>query len=212
MNLGLVHLVMATLLIFGAGGHGRVVADAAVRQGSWQQVHASDRDPARCNADLLPGIAMSTPDAALSSAQAVHIGIGDCASRRREAEKIGVHKLVSVVHPQASVSAHAVVGAGSFIAAQAVVAPTATLGLCVIVNHGAVADHDVVIGDYCHIAPGAVLGGKVRVGAGTLVGAGATVLPGVSICEGAVIGAGAVVRKDVTEPGTYAGVPAGRIR
>ena len=203
---------MTTLLIFGAGGHGRVVADAAVRQGSWQAVSASDRDPARCAADLLPGVASLLPEAALRNAPAVHIGIGDCAARRCEAEKIGVHMLVTVIHPQASVSTHASVGPGSFIGAQAVVAPTASLGICVIVNHGAVADHGVVVGDYCHIAPGAVLGGKVRIGAGTLVGAGATVLPGVSICEGSVIGAGAVVCKDVTEPGTYAGVPAGRIR
>lgn len=203
---------MATLLIFGAGGHGRVVADAAVRQGEWQTVAASDRDPARCEVDLLPGVRMSLPDAALADAQSVHIGIGNNVSRRLEAEKVGVHKLATVIHPQSSVSAHTAIGAGSFIAAQAVAAPTAQLGRCVILNHCAIADHDVVIGDYCHIAPGAVLGGKVRIGAGTLVGAGATVLPGVSICGDAVIGAGAVVCKDVIEPGTYAGVPAGRIR
>lgn len=202
---------MSSLLIFGASGHGRVVADAALRSGAFAAVVASDRDPVRCHGDLLPGVTLHPCEAALSGARAVHVAIGDNAAREREARALGLDRLVHVIHPQASVSPHASLAAGCFVAAQAVVAPMARLALGVIVNHGAVIDHDAQIGSFSHLAPGATLAGGTCVGAGVLVGAGARVLPGVSICDGVTLGAGAVVDRDITEAGVYAGIPARRI-
>jgi len=205
----------STLLVLGAGGHGRVVADAALRSG-WTRVFATDRDPARCRGELLPGVALLELEAALSTGLAVshrvHVAIGDAGGRRAESEAMGAARWASVVHPDATVSPHAVFDGGCFVAAQAVVGPGARLGAGVIVNHGAVVDHDNHIGNWCHIAPRATLGGGVTVGDGVLVGAGATVLPGLAICAGATIGAGAVVTAPVTQPGVYSGVPARRIR
>ena len=200
------------LLVFGAGGHARVVADAALKTGFWARVFASDRNPARCEGDLLPGVGLfPVGQAARDSGACVHVAIGDNTAREREAHTWGLARLMAVMHPSAMVSPFAVVGAGCFVAAGAVVAPQATLDVGVIINHGAVVDHDVAIGAFTHIAPGAVLGGAACIGARVLVGAGAVVLPGVSVCSGAVIGAGAVVLAPVTDPGTYVGVPARRI-
>lgn len=206
-------IALRTLLLFGAGGHARVVADAVLQSGVWTRVAASDRDPARCVGELLPGVRLlPLALAAQESRVRVHVAIGDCAAREREAVFWGVTRMVSVVHPAAMVSPFAAVGAGCFVAASAVVAPWAELGAGVIVNHAAVVDHDVRIGAFSHIAPGAVLGGAVCIGARVLVGAGATVLPGLCVCDGSIIGAGAVVCAAVTEPGTYVGVPARRIQ
>jgi sugar O-acyltransferase (sialic acid O-acetyltransferase NeuD family) len=199
------------LLIFGAGGHGRVVAEAAQAAGA-SIVLASDRSPVLCHGELLPGIALYRPDdRAIAEAPALHVAIGHNEAREREAQALGLQRLRSVCHPAASISPFARVGAGSFVAAQAVVAPGAQLGLGVIVNHGAVVDHDCRIGDFTHIAPGAVLGGAVRIGARVLIGAGAVVLPGRSVVGGAVVGAGAVVCESIDLPGTWVGVPARRI-
>ena len=118
----------------------------------------------------------------------------------------------TVVHPRASVSSFATVEAGSFVAAQAVLAPGAAVGRCVIVNHGAVVDHDAQVGDFSHVAPQAALGGHARIGRRVLLGAGAKVLSHVRVVDDVVIGANAVVHADITEPGVYAGVPARRIR
>lgn len=206
---------VSTLVILGAGGHGRVVADAAVLQVPARPLVATDRDPARCAGQLLPGVDLHTIDRALARDQGrahVHIAIGDNAARCREAQALGAQRLATVVHPRACVSPHAQVGAGCFIAAQAVVAPGAQLGQGVIVNHAAVVDHDVRVGDFCHVAPGAVLGGGVTLGAGVLVGSGATIRHGLTVGDDVLIGAGAVVCQDLTEPGVYAGVPARRIR
>ncbi len=204
---------MSTLVILGAGGHGRVVADAALSQEPQRAVVATDRNPARCAGQLLPGVALQALEAALAGADAlVHVAIGDNTARQRESEALGVRRLATIIHPHASVSPHAQIAQGCFIAAQAVVAPGARLGQGVIVNHGAVVDHDGQIGEYCHIAPGATLGGGVTLGAGVLAGSGSRILPGLSVCAGAVIGAGAVVHQSLSEPGVYAGVPARRIR
>lgn len=200
------------LVIFGAGGHGRVVADAALAMGCWSRIVATDRDPRRCSGELLPGVPLLAPAEALAVGAEVHIAIGAADARAVESAALASHALVAVLHPRAAVSPHAVLGAGCFVAAQAVVAPSAQLGACVIVNHGAVVDHDVRIGDYTHIAPQAALGGGAHVGRGVLVGAGALVLPGLRLADGVVVGAGAVVRESILEPGTYAGVPARRVR
>ena len=202
---------MSTLLIFGAGGHGRVVADAALGAGAWSRVIASDRDPQRCRGELLPGVPLLPIDEALAAADGVHVAIGDAASRRKEAVSLAAKPLATVVHPRASVSSHAAIGAGCFVAAQAVVAPGARLGSAVIVNHGAVVDHDVRVGDFCHVAPLAALGGGADLGTDVLVGSGASVLPGVRVAAGVVIGAGAAVCEDLAGPGRYAGVPARRL-
>lgn len=203
---------MSTLLVLGAGGHGRVVADAALRSGRWLALSATDRDATRCSGELLPGVALAAAASALPAATAVHIAIGNAQSREAEAGAVGAARLATVVHPDATLSPHAQVGAGCFLAARSVVAPRASLGNCVIVNHGAVVDHDVEVGGYSHVAPNATLGGGVRVGSRVLVGSGTSVLPGLSICDDAVIGAGSVVVADIAEPGVYAGAPARRIR
>lgn len=203
---------MSTLLVLGAGGHGRVVADAALRAGLWQGLNATDRDAARCSGDLLPGVHLGVASSVLPQATAVHVAIGNAHFREAEARAVGADRLATVVHPDATLSPHAQVGAGCFLAARSVVAPQARLGACVIVNHGAVVDHDVEVGDFSHIAPNATLGGGVRVGRRVLVGAGTAVLPGVSICDDTVIGAGSVVTANLAEPGVYAGAPARRVR
>lgn len=203
---------MTTLLIFGAGGHGRVVADAALLAGDWTHVLASDRDPARCVGELLPGVAVMRPEEATPASTAVHVAIGNAAAREREVATLAAGMLTTVAHPRASISVHAQVGAGCFVAAQAVVGPGARLGTSVIVNHGAVVDHDVAVGDFSHIAPLAALGGGAQVGRRVLVGSGACILPGVRVADDAVVGAGAVVADHLIEPGVYAGVPARRLK
>jgi sugar O-acyltransferase (sialic acid O-acetyltransferase NeuD family) len=201
---------VARLLILGAGGHGRVAADAALAEG-WQPVVASDRDPARWGPVLLPQVPVLSIEDAVARSTVVHVAIGSASAREWEAKAIGL-PLATIVHPHATVSTHAQIEPGCLLTARSVVAPGARIGTCVIVNHGAVVDHDVRVGDYTHIAPLVSLGGGVRIGSRVLVGSGASVLPGVRIGDDIVIGAGAVVCEDLAAPGVYAGVPARRVR
>jgi sugar O-acyltransferase (sialic acid O-acetyltransferase NeuD family) len=210
------------LLVFGAGGHGKVVADAGLAQVAavngrpppWQGVVASDHDQAKCRGELLPGVRLVPPDEArrlLQDGEALlHLAIGRNAHRAAQAAQFGGVGYACVVHPAASVSPNAQLASGCFVAAQAVVAVHAVLGQSVIVNHGAVVDHDCEIGEFSHLAPGAVLGGGVTTGSQVLVGAGARLLPGVVVGHGVTIGAGAVLTRDAAQ-GTWVGVPARRV-
>jgi UDP-3-O-[3-hydroxymyristoyl] glucosamine N-acyltransferase len=92
-----------------------------------------------------------------------------------------------------------------------VVNPGARIGRGVIVNTAAIVEHDCIVGDYCHLAPRAGLLGHCVLGDNVWLGANATVVQGVSVCSNVTIGAGAVVTSNITEPGTYAGVPARKI-
>ena len=100
------------------------------------------------------------------------------------------------------------IGAGTFIAATAVVNPDARVGEHCIINTGAIVEHDNVIGSFVHIAPGVNLGGRVIVGEGTDIFTNATVIPDVTIGKNCVIGAGAVVLKVAPDGVTMVGNPA----
>jgi sugar O-acyltransferase (sialic acid O-acetyltransferase NeuD family) len=199
-----VHLV-------GAGGHGRVVADALIAGG----LDCDRLVPRDGRAGLsIRGISVIAPETAPDMAgEKFHIAVGSASIRTRLYERAMAERAtpLTVVHPAAVVAADAVLGPGSFVAAGAIVSALARTGTAAIVNHGAVVDHDVVIGDFCHIAPNATLGGEVVIGDGVLIGSGAVVLPGVRIADGVVIGAGAVVVSDIGAPGTWVGNPARRL-
>ncbi len=200
-----------TLIVFGAGGHGRVAADAALLSGAFARVVASDRNPATWGSDLLPGVPVLSPEDAstLPGPRVVHVAIGNNPVRRDEAARLAaLGTLATVAHPSASVAASARVAAGCLITAQCVVGPMAELGVGAIVNHGAVVDHDCRIGAWAHVAPGARLGGAVLVGEAALVGAGSTVLRNLRVGAGATLGAGAVLLQGLPDGEAWAGVPA----
>lgn len=200
-----------TLVIFGAGGHGRVLVDAALLSHQWSAIVVSDRKLPENQSELLPGIRLVSAASALALSPSVHIAIGNNPSRQKEADAWGHDLLVSVVHPGAVVSIFSSLGAGCFVAAGAVVGPSAQIGMGVIINHGAVVDHDVRVGAFSHIAPNASLGGHVKVGQRVLIGTGAVVLPSMVIVDDVVVGAGSVVNGDLSERGVYAGIPARKI-
>lgn len=200
------------LVVIGAGGHGRALAELAGLAG-WQVVGFLDAAPQALHPGRLPVWAEdTTPRGGVPSlpggANAVALGIGDNAARRDAARRYAGWHQPPLVHPTASVSPSASIGEGAVVFPGAVVHTGASIGPAVVVNTSAVVEHDCRVGDGAHVAPGAVLCGGVRVGAGALVGAGAVVLPGVEVGEDAVIGAGSVVTTPVAAGKTVAGNPA----
>jgi sugar O-acyltransferase (sialic acid O-acetyltransferase NeuD family) len=206
------HQKKKPLLVFGAGGHGRVVAEAALLQGRWCQVNACARDLPAHQAELLPGVKLVELETVLELGTAVHVAIGNNAARQTEAHALGINLLASVVHPLASVSAFSHMGAGCFVAAGAIVAPEAAMGFGVIVNHGAVVDHDAKVGDFSHIAQRASVCGHAKLGHRVLIGAGAVVLSSVVLVDDVVLSPGSVANCDLLAPGLYSGNPALKIQ
>lgn len=200
-----------TVHVLGAGGHGRVVVDALQLLGYPVYVICVRDDRQVLDGSTMLGCAVETPAVPSRGLSGwVHAAIGSASIRRRLLEQCGLPsgRWLTVVHPRACVASSAELGPASMIAAQAVIGPSAHIQAGVIVNHGAVVDHDCQVGAYAHIAPCVSLGGSVRVGERVLVGAGARILPGVHIGDDVVIGAGAVVLTDVPSGQTWIGSPA----
>ncbi|MBQ4569525.1 MAG: acetyltransferase [Ruminococcus sp.] len=199
---------MNRFIIVGAGGHGKVIADNALKNGYTDIFFVDDNATGECMG--FPIIGRCSELEALNDGNTDFIiGIGSNAIRKRIAEEHSIN-WVSLVHPSVQVAVNVSIGKGTVIMAGAVVNACAQIGEHCIINTCAVIEHDNVVGSFAHISPGAKLGGTVCVGDLTHIGIGATVSNNINICSSCIIGAGAVVVSDAVECGTYVGVPARR--
>ncbi len=205
---------MTGLLILGAGGHGKVLADTASSTGCWNKIaFLDDRYPAISSVLSWPVLGTFRQAAAfLGEYSELTVAVGDNPLRVRLLRQFAGSGfgLPVIIHPTAFVSKGAVLEAGSVIFAQAAVNTGAKIGIGSIINTGATVDHDCVLGDGVHISPGVHLAGEVDVGNYSWLGIGAAVIQQISIGKNAVIGAGTVVIADVPANATVAGVP-GRV-
>jgi len=201
------------LYIIGAGGHGKVVLNAARTMETYTTIFFLDDDPAKhgrhiMNAEVV-GPASVLPDPAPGLDVFPAIGFDNelrLAILRRLLDR--GYSVPVLVHASAYVAPTAELGLGSVVMAQGVVNPDARLGLGCIVNTGATVDHDCELRDGVHLAPGVHLSGNVIVGARTLVGTGANIIHGMNVGADCVIGAGAAVVSDIPDGVVAVGVPA----
>jgi sugar O-acyltransferase (sialic acid O-acetyltransferase NeuD family) len=197
------------VLVLGAGGHARAVAEVA-RAAGWVVAGFTDRvrDPAR------PEILGGDDDVArLVRRRRLHgvlIGVGNTALGRRAELFAAFRSLAApaLVHPRASIARTAALDAGAVVMAGVIVGAGVAIGANAVLYSGAIVEHDSRVGAHAYLSPGAVLAGSVTVDEGAFVGAGAVVIPGVRVGAGAVVAAGAVVVEDVPAGATVLGVPA----
>jgi sugar O-acyltransferase (sialic acid O-acetyltransferase NeuD family) len=206
-------VALLPVLVFGAGGHGRVVAEVVQAMGLAVEGFVDDGVPA---GERVLGLPVLGTSAWLSqqSPRTVALGLGDNHQRQALAAALASagHTAGTFVHPRAWVSPTAQLGAGTVVMANAVVNAEARVGRGVILNSACVVEHECVVGDFAHISPRAALGGRAKVGARTHVGIGATVLNLATVGDDCIIGGGAVVLKAVESGVTAVGVPARRLR
>lgn len=193
---------MNRLIILGASGHGKVIADIAIKNGYDDIVFLDDNENVKECAGF-PVIGNSQDLKSLHGDKIV--AIGNEAIRARIQRDI---ETITLIHPDAVVGRRVRIGKGTVVMAGAIINSDTEIGDGCIINTAASVDHDCIIEDYSHVSVGAHLCGTVHVGKGTWIGAGATVCNNVNICAGCMIGAGAVVTKSLEMVGTYIGVPA----
>ena len=199
------------LLIWGAGGHGKVVLDVARSTKQFEHIAFLDDDPARsglafCECSLFGGFEQLDHLAW----SAFVVAVGDNHIRARCFSRALDNGLVAatLIHSTAIISPSAHIGRGTVVMPGAIVNAGAMIGENCIINSGVVIEHDCEIDSHVHISPRAVLGGGVKVGLFAHVGLGAVLLPRAVIGEESVVGAGAVVLKEVQSRCIVAGVPA----
>lgn len=203
------------VLVIGAGGHGRVVADA-LRAAGWKVLGFLD-SAVHLHGKYVDGLPVLGGDEHLRDHLPASVrlanGIGsttNTAVRRHVYERLTAagFQFETVRHPAATIASSAVLSTGAQVMAGAVLQPGVVIGEDTIINTGALIDHDCLIGSHCHVAPGAVLSGGVRIGDGCHIGTAANVVQGVTIGAEALIAAGAVVVGDVPASARMVGVPA----
>jgi sugar O-acyltransferase (sialic acid O-acetyltransferase NeuD family) len=200
------------IIVWGAGGHAKVVIDIIERISGATVAFVVDDAPATHGRSLCGYPIIGGRDALVARRAQVSAGIvaiGDNAARATVAAWLLEQgfRFASAVHPAAAVSREVRIGEGSAVMAGTVINFDTAIGAHAIVNTGATIDHDCAIGDCVHIAPGCHLCGGVSVGARSFLGAGTTVIPGVRIGENVVVGAGSTVLQDVPDGARVAGSP-----
>lgn len=194
---------MKKIVIIGAGGHGRVVADIAKACGYEKIVFLDDAD--------VPLISGKVSDfVKFKEGYSFIVAIGNSRIREVVQQELIENEcnVVTLIHPSSVIGSNVSFGVGTVVMAGTVINNGTIIGNGVIINTSSSVDHDNVIRDYTHISVGAHLAGTVSVGEHTWIGAGATVSNNICICEKCMVGAGAVVVKNIVKSGTYVGVPA----
>ncbi len=193
------------LIILGASGHGKVVADIAVNNKYDTIIFLDDNEKVK-TCGKYPVVGKTSEAESLDGD--IIVAVGNALMREKLQENIPYNRLISLIHPSAVVADDVQIGNGSVVMAGAIINPSTVIGKGCIINTASSIDHDCVIGDYVHVSVGAHLSGSVIVKDRSWIGAGVTISNNICICSDCIIGAGAAVVKDIKVSGVYTGVPA----
>ncbi len=197
------------IVIIGASGHGKVIADIAGLNG-YEEILFLDDDTSKRSCGKYPVVGTSKDIRQYKGNYDFIIAIGNNRIREKisdmlERENI---KQTTLIHPSAVIDETVKIKEGTVIMANAVVNAEVQIGRSCIINTASSIDHECILEDYVHVSPGVHVAGTVTIGKSTWIGIGATVINNLSICANCNIRAGAVVVKNVLESGDYQGVPA----
>ena len=192
------------LFIYGAGGHGRVIGDIALRNGYEIEFIDDGNNNFLTFKDFSKKYKKSK----------IVIGIGDNNIRKEKieiCEKLG-YELVNIIDKSVIVGSNVKIGQGTVIMPHCVINNSASIGKGVIINTGAIVEHDCIVEDFVHISPNAALAGGVKVGKSTHIGIGSSVIEQIEIGDNVIVGAGSVVIKNIEEYKKVVGIPAKELK
>lgn len=204
------------VVIIGAGGHAKVIADIITKSGD--KVVGFLDDNKKIDTNIIGNYKvigdfnnrfpmMINKD--YKDCEFI-IAIGDNERRNDIVNKTPGMKYYTAISPSAQIGIDVQIGEGTVIMPNVVINSSSKIGKHCIINTGAIVEHDNNIEDYVHISPNATLCGTVHIGKCTHIGAGSTIKNNITITDNCIIGAGAVVVKNIDESGTYVGIPANK--
>ena len=181
---------MKKIAIYGASGHGKVVADIAKLNGYDDIVYIDDGQNEFISFKDFLQQNFKIP---------IAFGIGNNQVRAKLYQKCIDKELEvkTLVHPNAVISNSVTIAEGTVIMAGAVINADATIGECSIINTSSVIEHDNIIGNFVHISPQVSCAGDVKIGDYTHIGISSCIIQGIAIGSNSIIGAGSVVVKNI---------------
>lgn len=194
---------MDSILLYGASGHGKVIADIAKNNGHILAGFIDDDVQKQTFLGLK--VYHHIADFKLQNFKLI-ISVGNNKIRKQIVEKLN-YSYATLIHASALISSSSKIGVGSVLMPNAIVNTCSKVGNHAIINTAAVVEHDCEIQNFVHISPNATIAGGVKIGEGTHIGAGAVVIPGVKIGKWVTVGAGAVIIRDIPDFCTVVGNP-----
>ena len=181
---------MKSIYIYGASGHGLVVADIARACGYDNIIFIDD------GKNIYP----TFEDITINNNIPITFGIGSNSIRAKlfEKAKNNGFQIVSLIHPSSIISPSVSIGIGTVIMPNVVVNANAKIGDGVILNTSCAIEHECIIEDFVHISPNVALAGNVKVEKFTHIGIGSSVIQGKIIGSYCIIGAGSVVVRNIS--------------
>ena len=208
---------MKNIVIIGAGGHAKVVADIILQRKKILKEDINiicflDDGYQKLSYSTIFGIPIQGLTELIGTLKKFNyeyiIAIGNNKIRKKISEKYSSIRYYTAVHPTAVIGSGVVIGEGTVVMANAVVNACSSIGVHCIINTGSIVEHDNIIGDYVHISPNATLCGGVKIGSCTWIGAGSNVKQGSTVEEDVIVGMGTIVIKNVRKNSTIIGNPA----
>ncbi len=203
------------LIILGTGGHATSLMETATACGQFDQIIFVD--PASASASFMGCPVVASPEQVEADDSTRFIAaLGD--NSRRETAVLELVKslpharFATLVHPSASVSSFARLGAGTVVMQNAVVAANARIGDHCIINSSATVEHDTMVEDFASLAPGAITGGNCAIGKRAAVSIGAVMRHGVRLGEDAILGANSYAHSEIPARTVAYGSPARVVR
>lgn len=202
---------MKNLAVYGAGGHGRVVADLAKILG-WRDINFFAENKPNDKVEFsLPYVGnLNCLLDSLAKFDGVIVAIGNNTVRWGiyQQLKIANAPIIKLVHPSAIIGSSVKIGDGSVLVAGSIINVGVSIGESCIINTGATIDHDSVLGNAVQVCPGVNLAGSVVVGNKSWIGIGASVIQGINIGNDVIVGAGSVVIENIPDGIKVVGNPA----
>lgn len=199
------------IVIIGASGHGKVIADIAKLNG-YKEIVFLDDDMSKHKNGLYDVVGTSKDIGSYKDEYDCIIAIGNNTIREKIYHDLKEIKQTVLIHPSAVIDKTVVIEEGTVVMANAVINADTKIGKGCIINTAATVDHDCIIGEFVHISPGVHIAGTVHIENRTWIGIGSSVVNNLTICNDCIIGAGSTVVKDIKTSGTYVGCPARMVK
>lgn len=197
------------LIIIGAGGHGKVIADIAFNMKRWENILFIDDTNQEKEILGFPIVGSLKDTKKFIDDADFFIAIGNNNFRSEiiiKLENQGA-SLATLIHPTAIIGMDVSIGSGTAVMAGVVINSSCSIGRGVILNTGSTIDHDCIVGDFTHISPGVNIAGTVNIGEKTWIGIGSTIRNNIKVGSEVIIGAGSIIVKNINRKGTYFGNP-----
>ena len=180
------------IYIYGASGHGLVVADVAKSCG-YEDIAFLDDDNSK-------GF-LAFDDIKENRDYHIAFGIGNNQIREKLYKKVRENgfSTPTLIHPSSIISSSARIEEGTVVMPNVVVNAKAYIGKCVILNSSCVVEHESIIGDFVHISPKVAIAGDVKIGNFTHIGIGSSIIQCLEIGKNSIIGSGSVVVKNIAD-------------